>query len=126
MDYLTETDKAVLLLGGLGLAVGLLTSAQETGLDWWLKKEWFGWDSAISRAIVSAIVWALLLGSMAFINILYEPMKPIVEIRSQILSLALFIVFSLPVMTRALPWTFEKFGQIIEHASSTDESRDQN
>ena len=63
---------------------------------------------------------------MAFINILYEPMQPLPDIRSQILSLVLFIVIALPVVTRVMPWTFEKLGQIIAHASSTDESSDQN
>ena len=104
MDYLTDIDRAILLSGALGLVVGFVTNAQELGFDWWLKKEWLGWDRAISRAVVSAIVWALVLGAIAFISILYEPTKPVAQIRNQVFSIGIFSGLLLPITTRAGLW----------------------
>lgn len=114
MDYLTDTDSVILLAGSLGLAIGLLISVQELGLDWWLKKEWLGWDRAISRSVVSAIVWALLMGAIAFLSVLYEPMKAIADIKSQTLSWGIFIGLSLPITTRFGLWAAEKLGQMMK------------
>lgn len=118
MEYLTEVDSAVLLSGCLGLVVGLVTNAQEIGLDWWLKKEWLGWDRAISRAVVSAVVWALVLGAIAFISILYEPLKPTAQIRNQVFATGTFVGLLLPITTKVGTWLTERMIQLIKSKSA--------
>jgi len=114
MNYLTETDQVIFLAGGVGLLVGGAINAQGLALDKWLKEEWQGWDSAISRTIVSAIVWALVLSALAFITILYEPAKPLPEISHAISKLGLWMAIAAPSATRLARWSTDKIGSMIK------------
>ncbi|MEL6492125.1 MAG: hypothetical protein AAFQ95_19395, partial [Cyanobacteria bacterium J06621_3] len=91
--------------------VGLLISAQEIAFDRWLKQDWPGWDRAISKSIVSAIIWALVLGALSFIAILYEPTKSIVTIKRTIILFGLWMGLFAPGITRLGLWTTNKIGQ---------------
>ena len=108
MDYLTDTDRVIFLAGGVGLVVGLAINAQELAFDQWLNQEWLGWDRAISRGVVSAIVWALILSALAFITILYEPAKPLSAISRSVTQLGIWIALVSPSATRAGLWLTDR------------------
>lgn len=113
MDYLTETDQAIMLSGALGLCVGLAISAQNIWLDQWLKEEWLGWDDAISRTIVSAIVWAILLSAIAFLSLLYEPMKSAASIERASIQFGIVMGLLLPITRRGVSWVAQKVGNLL-------------
>lgn len=118
MGYLTDTDTVIFTAGSVGLGVGLLISAQEIAFDRWLKQEWLGWDNAISKSIVSAIIWALVLGALSFITILYEPTKSLATIKRTTILFGLWMGLFAPSITRLGLWMTDKIGQLINSNQS--------
>lgn len=114
MGYLTDVDEVIFLAGGIGLGVGLLISAQEIAFEHWLDKKWAGWDRAISKSVVNAIVWALVLSAIAFITILYAPAKPLSTIRQSVILFGLGTGLLFPGVTRLSLWGIDKLGQLIK------------
>lgn len=114
MSYLTDTDKVIFLAGGVGLAVGIITNAQDIALDRWLKREWLGWDRAISRAIVSAIIWALVFSALAFLTMLYEPAKPLSAVQQSMIQFGLWMGLVVPGATRIGLWATDKIASRVK------------
>ncbi|MEL7067081.1 MAG: hypothetical protein AAGN15_00340 [Cyanobacteria bacterium J06581_3] len=119
MGYLTDTDTVIFTAGSVGLGVGLLISAQEIAFDRWLNQDWPGWDRAISKSIVSAIIWALVLGSLSFITILYEPTKSLATIKRTTILFGFWMGLLAPGITRLGLWTTDRIGQFFKDSQKT-------
>ena len=113
MDYLTDVDKVIFLAGAIGLGVGLLISTQEIAFTRWLDNDWKGWEWAISKSVVSAIVWALVISAIAFITILYAPAKPLSTIRRSEILFGLWMGLLSPGITRLGLWATDKLGKLV-------------
>ncbi|MEO0770224.1 MAG: hypothetical protein AAFY72_12475 [Cyanobacteria bacterium J06649_4] len=114
MSYLTDVDEVIFLAGAIGLGVGVLTSAQDMAFEYWLDEQWVGWDRAISKSVVSAIVWALVLSAITFITILYAPVKPLSTIRQNVVLFGLWMGLLSPGVTRFCLWATDKLGKVIK------------
>lgn len=111
MDYLTETDKTVLLATAVGLISGTLSNLQTIAIARWRKQEWLGWDFVISKLLASVAIQAIIFSAGTFVWLLYDTQSKLDDINHYLIFYGGLIGFGWPIFKLLSNWAANKMSQ---------------
>lgn len=80
MSYFSSVSHTVLWAIAIGLCSGTLAGCVDIGLDRLIGRGWLSWSIAIRDVVLQGVVFAIALGSGAFIFAILNPYGPSEEI----------------------------------------------
>ena len=117
MNYLTETDKTILLATAVGLISGSLINLQEIAIARWKQKQWLGWDFVISKLMASAAIQAIIFGAGTFVWLLFDTQSNLNSINHFLIFYGALMGFGWPIFNLSSEWIVDKAGELFSRSS---------